>query len=169
MAKVERMLITKGRRKGQRADTLFQGTLEGGPELAKALAELQELVGAKGRGGSKSAAREALLAGGRIIADAWADRVPVLDGNYQDAMRATDAVKAAGTAKGALGSVAPRRLEGVEDDQQPYLYAARLEFGDADRAAEPSARPAFDATAGAATQEVGDVLHAAIARRWPGA
>lgn len=155
-------------RKGPRA-TKFEGTLEGGPELAAAFTELEALVGAKGKGGTKSAAREALLAGGRIIADSWAERVPVLDGNYQDALRAQDAVKAAGTATGAAGSVAPRRLEGVEDDAQPYLYAARLEFGDADRAAEPSARPAFDASAGAATQEVGDVLHRAIAARWPGA
>jgi len=54
--------------------------------------------------------------------------------------------------------VAPRKVAGLADNDQPTAYAARLEFGDADRPAEPSARPAFDTARERAVQVAGDVL-----------
>lgn len=154
MARISRQLITRGRRKGQLADTKFVATLEGGPELMRKLQELDEAVRVK-------AAKEALMAAGQIIAGAWADRVPVLDQNYRNAMEQPSAVKVAKTKSGASGSIGVRTLAGIEDDQQPYLYAPRLEYGDADRAAEPSARPAFDATSGQAVDAAEDILRRA--------
>ena len=91
-----------------------------------------------------------------MLATEWRSRVPVLDANYQASLDA--ATRAAKTKVGASGSVAPRKVAGLADDDQPIRYAARLEFGDADRPAEPSARPAFDAVREQAVQAAADVL-----------
>jgi hypothetical protein len=90
------------------------------------------------------------------LADEWQGRVPVLDANYQHSLEGAE--RAAKTKSGASGSVAPRRVSGLPDDEQPFAYAARLEFGDTDRAAEPSARPAFDASSDHAVEAAADVL-----------
>ena len=83
-------------------------------------------------------------------------RVPVLDANDRHSL--DGATRAAKTKAGASGSVGPRKVAAIEDADQPFAYAARLEFGDADRAAEPSARPAFDTARERAVQAAGDVL-----------
>jgi HK97 gp10 family phage protein len=151
MTRAVRITNVIGRR-GRVLSTRFQATLEGGPELAAALARLGDAVRVK-------ASKEALLAAGGVLATEWRSRVPVLDANYQ---RSLDAAPRAGKTKaGASGSVAPRKVAGLPDDEQPTRYAARLEFGDADRPAEPSARPAFDVTRERAVQAAGDVLAAA--------
>jgi hypothetical protein len=54
-------------------------------------------------------------------------------------------------------------VAGVPDEEQPVLYAGRLEFGDADRPAKPSARPAFDTARERAVQAAGEVLAKAAA------
>jgi len=54
--------------------------------------------------------------------------------------------------------MAPRKVPGLPDGDQPFAHAARLEFGDADRPAEPSARPAFDTARERAVKAAGDVL-----------
>ena len=136
-------------RKGRVLATRFQATLEGGPELAAALARLDDAVRVR-------AAKDAVLAAGGVLATEWRSRVPVLDANYQSSL--DNAPRAAKTKFAASGSVAPRKVAGVPDDEQPTRYAARLEFGDADRPAEPSARPAFDTARERAVQAAGDVL-----------
>jgi HK97 gp10 family phage protein len=151
MARSVRITNVVGRR-GRVMATRFQATLEGGPELAAALTRLDEAVRVK-------ASKDALLAAGGVLADDWQGRVPVLDANYQHSLEGAE--RAARTKAGASGSVAPRKVPGLPDGDQPFVYAARLEFGDADRPAEPSARPAFDAASERAVQVAGDVLAAA--------
>lgn len=148
MTRAVRITNVMGRRGGAMA-TKFRATLEGGPELVAALAKLDDAVRVK-------ASKDALFAAGGVLASEWQGRVPVLDANYQRSL--DDAQRAAKTKAGASGSVAPRKVPGLPDEDQPGAYAARLEFGDADRAAEPSARPAFDASQQRAVQAAGDVL-----------
>lgn len=151
MAGAIRITNVVGRR-GRVAQTRFWATLEGGPELARQLARLDDAVRVK-------ASKEAVLAAGAVIADEWHARVPVLDANYQHSLEG--AQRAAKTKAGASGSVGPRKVQGLPDADQPIAYAARLEFGDADRPAEPSARPAFDVARERAVQAAADVLAAA--------
>ncbi len=148
MARSVRITNVTGRR-GRVLATRFRATLEGGPELAAALAKLDDTVRVK-------ASKDALLAAGGVLAQEWQGRVPVLDANYQRSL--DGAQRAARTKAGASGSVAPRKVPGLPDGDQPFAYAARLEFGDADRPAEPSARPAFDTASARAVQAAGDVL-----------
>jgi HK97 gp10 family phage protein len=136
-------------RRGQVLSSRLQATIEGGPELAAALARLDDVVRVK-------ASKDALLTAGSVLADEWRSRVPVLDAHYQASLDA--APRAAKTKVGASGSVAPRKVPGLPDGDQPFAYAARLEFGDADRPAEPSARPAFDTARERSVQAAGDVL-----------
>lgn len=136
-------------RRGRVMATKSQATLEGGRELAAALAKLGDAIRIK-------ASKDALLAAGGVIADEWQSRVPVLDADYQRSLEG--AAKAGKTKAGASGSMAPRKVPGLPNGDQPVAYAARLEFGDADRAAEPSARPAFDTSQGRAVQAASDVL-----------
>lgn len=148
MAGAVRITNAVGRR-GRVLASRFEATLEGGPELARALARLDDSVRAK-------AAKDALLAAGGVLGDEWQGRVPVLDANYQRSL--DGAARAARTKAGAAGSVGPRRLADLADADQPVAYAARLEFGDAARPAEPSARPAFDAARERAVRAAADVL-----------
>jgi hypothetical protein len=136
-------------RRGRVLATEFQATLEGCPELAQALARLDDTVRVK-------APKDALLAAGSVLATEWQGRVPVLDANYQHSLEG--AQRAAKTKAGASDSVAPRKVPGLPDGDQPSAYAARLEFGDADRPAEPSARPAFDTAGPRAVQAAGEIL-----------
>lgn len=143
---------------GRTSDTKFSAYLEGGPELAAALNALDAKL-------KKTFAKEALMAGGRVIADEWARRVPVGQpphdphpGAYRRAMQATDAVKATGTKNGASGSVRPGHVDGIDDGDQPAVYAAKLEFV----TSEPSARPAFDASRAAAADAIGQSLAKSI-------
>lgn len=148
MSRTVRVTNVVGRR-GRVMSTRFQATLEGGPELAAALAKLDDAVRVK-------ASKDALLAVGGVIATEWQTRVPVLDANYQHSL--DGATRSAKTKAGASGSVGPRKVAGLEDADQPVAYAPRLEFGDADRPAVPSARPAFDASSERAVQAAGEVL-----------
>lgn len=148
MSRAVRITNVVGRR-GRVMATRFQATLEGGAELAAALTRLDDAVRVK-------ASKDALLAAGGVIATEWQTRVPILDANYQRSLDA--ATRAAKTKAGASGSVGPRKVAGLDDADQPFAYAARLEFGDADRPAEPSARPAFDTSRERAVQAAGDVL-----------
>lgn len=140
-------------RRGRVAQTKFQATLEGGPELAAALTRLDDAVRVR-------AAMDAVLAAGGVLAQEWQRRVPVLDANYQHSLEGAE--RAVKTKAGASGSVAPRKLPGLDDNDQPIAYAARLEFGDADRPAEPSARPAFDVAQDRAVRAAEDVLRPAV-------
>lgn len=144
------------------SDTKFKVIIEGGPQLALALHQLDDKI-------RKQAAKDALAEGGRVIADEWADMVPTgtpphdpHPGAYERAMRDEKAVTMRATANGASGSVRPATVAGLADDQQPRVYAGVLEFGDGDREAEPSARPAFESALPAAIEAISSTLKAAI-------
>jgi hypothetical protein len=81
----------------------------------------------------------AAMAAGEPIREKWRDLVPVLDGNYRESLT----VAWLGARKGA--AVGIRWLPQVPREDQPVLYAKRLEFGDWAIPAQPSARPALAA------------------------
>jgi HK97 gp10 family phage protein len=144
------------------SDTKVKAIIEGGPELAAKLNALDAKI-------RKQVAKDALMSGGRVIADKWADMVPIGSpphdphpGAYQRAMRDEAAVKTRASANGASGSVRPAALSDLPDDQQPRAYAGVLEFGDADQEAQPSARPAFEAALPAALAAVSKSLAEAL-------
>ena len=64
--------------------------------------------------------------------------MPVLDANYRASLEGAERAGRRESAPPA-GRAAPGQRP--PDDEQPFAYAARLEFGDADRAAEPSRVP----------------------------
>lgn len=151
-------------RGGKVMDSSFRATIIGGPALAAKLRKLDLVT-------SGQAAKDAVMAMGHVMAVAWSERVPIgsletgdqMPGAYRDELRLPGVVKAGinkgmdpegiGVLKGASGSVGPRKrpaLSGLPDNQQPAVYAARLEFGDLTHPAEPSGRPAFDASREAA-------------------
>ena len=94
-------------RRGRVLATRFQATLEGGPELAAALARLDDAVRVK-------ASKDALLAAGGVLATEWRSRVPVLDANYQASLDAAttggqDEGRRLGLGRAAEGRGTPRR------------------------------------------------------------
>lgn len=144
------------------SDTKTRIYVTGGPELARALQRLDAVV-------IKKAAKDAIMAGGYEVAVEWASRVPIghppeddHPGAYREAMLADDAVRARATGTGATGKVAPALLGGIPVNQQPWLYASVLEFGDETRAPFPSARAAADAARDDYANKVADVLREAI-------
>lgn len=154
------MAVTAGQinKRGGTSETRINGYLEGGPELAKALNELDAKI-------KRTYVKAALTAGGRVIADEWSTLVPVggppedeHPGAYRDSLRQPDAVKATGTKTGGIGSVKPGYVDGIDDGDQPRVYAPVLEFRDG----EPSARPAFDASRDRAVEAIGASLSAQI-------
>lgn len=134
-------------------------TLEGGPELARALAELEKQLWGE-------EARAAVQEGADIIGDEWRGRVPTGQapedehpGLYRDAITVRTRVGK----KGATGLVNVKGRPQVE-------YGATLEFGryNADSLGrrihippQPSARPAFDASKDRALAAIGARLKVA--------
>jgi hypothetical protein len=130
----------------------------GGPELAAKLAALDKRI-------RNDYAKAALMEGGKVIAQEWSRRAPVGQspedehpGAYRDSLLQEDAVKVRASANGATGSVSPGTVSGIPLDDQPRVYAAKLEFVDA----EPAARPAFEAAKGQAAEVIGASLKKAI-------
>lgn len=133
---------------GRQGAVLSRGYIRGGPKLLAALQRLEKSV-------KDEYLAKATQAGADVLKEAWKSRVPVLDANYRDAIEA----KAKPGKVGATGLVQVGKA-GVPDDEQPGLYAARLEFGSYNttmsmassgirgsgrgRVAQPSLRPAFD-------------------------
>lgn len=122
--------------------------LEGGPQLAAKFNAMDKKI-------RNEVGKAALTAAGQIIAAAWSERVPIgqppVDphpGAYQRSLKQPDAVKVRAGKYGALGSVRPGFVDGIDAGDQPAVYAARLEFVDG----EPSARPAFDSSKEAAVK-----------------
>lgn len=74
-------------------------------------------------------------AGAEVLAEAWRDRVPVDEGHYRDSIEVV--------MDGPTAIVRVGRVQGVPDDEQPQLYAVRLEYGDEERAPQPSLRRAI--------------------------
>lgn len=120
--------------------------------------------------------KQAVEAGGEVIAKEWRGRVHIEDHNYQKAI----GVKPSRTKTGATASIAVRHLDSpvthgneTADDAQPLNYASRQEFGESgvrrgnrtvggSRRSFPSARPAFDHGKDGAVDAVADTLRVAI-------
>jgi hypothetical protein len=86
----------------------------------------------------KVAEDPAQMAAAAPILEAWRSRVPIKDGNYRDSLTIANL-----GAKGA--AVGTRWLPELPRNEQPVLYAKRLEFGDSEIHPQPSARPALAA------------------------
>lgn len=101
----------------------------------------------------------AAVAMGEVVAAKWRSLVPVLDGHYRDSIQVGQTKK--GTAVGItwLGNL-PR-------NQQPVMYAKRLEFGYSGTTAQPSARPAAEQSRAEAVAAGRDTLLPAIKGRRP--
>ncbi len=140
-------------RGGKSLDSRVNATLVGGPLLMAALARLE--IGLRGE-----LLKDAVRDGGEVIVDAWKAKVPVLDANYQDSIR----VQARATKGGATGIVGVGPIRGLPRNEQPRWYAARLEYGDRSRGAQPSARPAFDTSKQRAGDAIEDKLRDLIGR-----
>ena len=160
------MAITNVVGKGGRiSESRFRATFEGGPQLATALGRLEEAMRVQ-------AAKAAVGAMGAVLVPAWKARVPIEDRNYQNSI----GLRVRGTRTGASGSVTTRKLpdpvthEGeTADEAQPIAYAAVFEFGGVVGSgnsvyihAQPSARPAFDATREQMVSAAESVLRAAV-------
>lgn len=104
-------------------------TIKGLPELERALARLQTVSNDENR-------LRIARAGAETFAQEWKGRVPVLDGNYRDSIHVQD--EATEDAEAIVGI---DDIPGLPDNQQPRLYAPKLERSQA------SLRPAAD-TAG---------------------
>lgn len=81
----------------------------------------------------------AAMAAAEPIKEAWKGLVPILDGNYRDALTVQwiEGIRKAAIGTGWLASLPP--------NEQPVMYAKRLEFGTGGVTARPSARPAMKA------------------------
>ena len=103
---------------------------------------------------------------------AWKGLVPTLDYHYSNAVahktypaRSVEPPGQAQITRGATGSVFVGRAPGASAKDQPWLYAALLEFGGqagkgrkATIPPQPSARPAFDNTADTVVSTVASEL-----------
>lgn len=155
---------------GREGAVLSRGYIRGGPELMAALQRLAQ-------GLKDELLTQATQAGADVLAKEWRGKVPVLDGNYRSAIEA----KAKPGKIGATGLVQVGSAPGVPPDEQPRLYAARLEFGSAratkatrsagrtdyarrERKAQPSLRPAFDSCKGEMLDAMSDTIRSLIER-----
>ena len=100
----------------------------------------------------------AQMAAGEPIREKWASLVPVLDGNYKRAITVRWLGK-----KGA--AVAVGWLGDIDRNDEPILYSKRLEFGDSEISAHPSARPALVASQQAAMEAGADEFRTVIRGR----
>lgn len=99
--------------------------------MGQVIARLELLSVATGQDALKDAAR----AGAEVVATQWAGNVPEDEGNYRASIKAEVASGAINdfvgghTGRGeAASTVYPHRV-GVEDSQEPFRYAGKLEFG----------------------------------------
>jgi len=103
----------------------------------------------------------AAMAAAEPIKDAWKGLVPVLEGHYRDSLAVvwlpTDQKAGIGTSW----------VPGLARDEQPVMYAKKLEFGTSGQAAQPSARPALAQSQAAALQAAQPPLQAVIKGRRP--
>ena len=79
------------------------------------------------------------MAAAEPIKEKWVELVPVLDGNYRRSLTITWL--------GKVGAgIGTAWLNDLPRNEQPFLYAKPLEFGNSHQGAEPSARPAIAAS-----------------------
>lgn len=104
------------------------------------------------------AERPAEMAAGEEIKEVWRGLVPVDEGNYRDSL----GVSWLGKQGAAVGIT---WLSGLDRNEQPVLYAKRLEFGDSEIQAQPSARPAVEQSRAAALEAGAEPLRAVVRGR----
>lgn len=97
----------------------------------------------------------AQMAAGEVIAEAWRGFVPILEGHYRDSIHVAWLGK-----KGA--AVGTKWLAGVPRNEQPVLYARRLETGDSEMPAQPSARPALEQARPEAIEAMADEFRTVV-------
>ena len=146
-------------RSGTASKSRFNAYIEGGPQLAAKLTQMEHDV-------RLQLCKDATMAALKAMADAWASRVPIGSpphdihpGAYRRAMEEAT-MKAGGTKTGASGTVRPGLLSDLPDNEQPRLYAPKLEYRDG----EPSARPAFDGVKSELPDVMGKVVWDGLAR-----
>ena len=100
------------------------------------------------------------MAAGGPIRDKWKSLVPVLDGNYRDSLR----VAWTGTKGAAVGT---GWVPGLPREDQPVMYAKRLEFGLEGIHPQPSARPAAAAARADALKAGGEPFRTVVRGRKP--
>lgn len=158
---------------GREGAVTSRGYIRGSAELIAALQRL-------GQGTKDELLARATYKGAKVLADEWRDRVPVKDGNYREAIFA----RSKAGRIGATGIVSLRLVPGLAKNDQPRLYASRLEFGSARyskeqymstlhglsdglptgraRRAQPSLRPAFDSCSGQMLDSMSDEIRRLI-------
>jgi hypothetical protein len=144
----------------QRSATKTRAYIRGGPELVAKLQALDKKI-------RNEYAKAALTDGGTVIAEEWSRRAPVgtppedeHPGAYRDSLLLPDAIRVRASKNGATGRISPGTVSGIEMDDQPRVYAPKLEFRDS----PPAARPAFDATKDEAVDVIGESLGRSIER-----
>jgi hypothetical protein len=103
----------------------------------------------------------AAMAAGEPIRSSWEGNVPVYEGHYRDALAV---VWDRERRKAAVGT---QWVPGLDREEQPFIYAARLEYGDASISAQPSARPALKAARKQALDAAAGPLSAKVRGRRP--
>jgi HK97 gp10 family phage protein len=119
----------------------FKGYIEGGPEMARKLAQIE-------KGMRDELLKDATLAGAEVIAEEWRQRIRSSVGlgpgiaHYAESI---DAESRAGK-NGATARVHIDKMATTEGEDEPRMYARRLEFGARGQQAHPMARPAFESS-----------------------
>jgi hypothetical protein len=94
-------------------------------------------------------AEKAVEEGCKVFKTKWKGTAPYFEGHYQNAIfYKVEPSKATGP----FGWVYVGWLPGVPFNEQPFLYAQRLEYGRLGIPANPSARAAFESGKGEATR-----------------
>lgn len=101
----------------------------------------------------------AAMAAGEPIKEAWRGLVPVEAGYYQES------ITVAWLGKLGKAAVGTAWMPSVAKNEQPVLYASRLEYGDSEMPAQPSAKPALAQSRDDAIQAAEVPLKAALKRR----
>lgn len=147
--------VTRGRASGVN----FRAYVEGGPQLAAALAKL-------GKGMRDELLVQATAAGAEVIADEWRAQIASKIGRGPGTAHYVDAVgiRAKPGKNGATAWVGlPTDVPTSATEDHPRKYAPLLEFGGYKRGyiqARPTLRPAFEAS----KQKALDAMTAVIAR-----
>ena len=97
----------------------------------------------------------AQMRAGEIIAERWRALVSILEGNYRDAIHVAWLGK-----KGA--AVGTKWLGNLPRNEQPVMYARRLETGDSEMPAQPSARPALEQARPEAIEAMADEFRTVV-------
>jgi len=117
-------------------------TIKGLPEFERQLDRLASVADVPHR-------LRATKAGAEVLQEEWKARVPVLEGHYRDSIATVE--------QGPDTAVGVGPVPGVPPNEQPTLYAAKLEFTN-----RPALRPAIDAAGRRIGEAMGDEVEVMI-------